>query len=180
MFTKIFGVGNKQVLLALTDEDEPTIRIYFRPEGLGVCNIGIGFKQKADALEKAQGAFETLAADAVKVHKLIGEALRSMPASALESCAEDACMEDMAPFAKLFGEGENQVLAVQVLEDDVEIQFFKTTPKGMQHTASVVFKDTEEGWDAADACLAKLNEATARILMDSPTLNPAEDVAHAS
>ena len=60
MFAKLFERDNKQIVVMLdyNDEDEPEVRFYFKPEGLGVCHVGLGFENCDDGQERAEQYLE--------------------------------------------------------------------------------------------------------------------------
>ena len=61
-FAKLFHFEEiGQVLVKLDDGDEgPEVRIYFQPDGLGVCSTAFNFKEDEEQTEwdKAEKAFE--------------------------------------------------------------------------------------------------------------------------
>lgn len=49
MFAKLYGPEDDQVLVLLQSGDEgPEVRVFFEPEGLGVCSAAIGWKDDSD------------------------------------------------------------------------------------------------------------------------------------
>lgn len=70
-------------------------------------------------------------------------------------------------FAKLFREGDKQVLVMVASGDDgPELRFCFKMPKFGLTTVKFGFEDTDEGWDAAEAVLAKVTEEIACELAD--------------
>ena len=65
MYAKIFKSKrfNQIVVMRRQDKDGgPEVRIYFQPEGMGVCEFGIGFRdnEPGDAPERLDKAFKSL------------------------------------------------------------------------------------------------------------------------
>lgn len=58
-FAKLFRADDTgQVLVVLDEGDEgPEIRISFKPKGLGVCSLKIGFKDTDAGWERAEATF---------------------------------------------------------------------------------------------------------------------------
>lgn len=50
MFAKLFGGDSDQVLVKLdmNEDGNPEVRVYFEPEGFGVCSIAIGWNDDSD------------------------------------------------------------------------------------------------------------------------------------
>jgi hypothetical protein len=60
-FAKLFDsekYGQILVLMTSGDLGEPAVELYFRPEGLGVCQMKLGFEDSDDGWDKADVAFE--------------------------------------------------------------------------------------------------------------------------
>lgn len=48
MFAKLFGEGDRQIAVILKESNEgPEVRLFFKPDGLGVCETGLGYPYKA-------------------------------------------------------------------------------------------------------------------------------------
>lgn len=81
IFAKLYqfdSVG--QVLVKLDDEENgPEVRLYFQPEGLGVCSSAFNFKADENGSEwdKAEQAFELV--DAEKAEKIVLGVLETLP-----------------------------------------------------------------------------------------------------
>ena len=61
MFAKLFETEIGQVLVKLdTDPDEgrPEVRIYFQPEGAGVCSLSFSFKDNDEGWGLAEKVFD--------------------------------------------------------------------------------------------------------------------------
>lgn len=68
-----------QVLVKLDDGDDGAeVRIYFVPEGLGVCSVAMTFKagSQEDQWSKAERAFDMV--DREKAHALVTDTLRTI------------------------------------------------------------------------------------------------------
>lgn len=77
-FAKLFGTGRDQVLVKLDGDEanQPEVRIYFKPPGLGVCSIALnGWKDNEADWKTADEAFA----------KVDEAAARSMIKSAMEA-----------------------------------------------------------------------------------------------
>lgn len=62
-FAKIFDSKKHGQIVAIkqkNDEELPEIKVFFYPEGLDVCSIGIGFTDDDDGWEKRDRGFEAL------------------------------------------------------------------------------------------------------------------------
>ena len=58
MFAKLFDTSYGQVVVLKqgNEDNEPEVRFFAEPEGLGVCSMAIGFEE--DAWEDADTAFD--------------------------------------------------------------------------------------------------------------------------
>ena len=69
-FAKLFTSEKVGQILILKSTDEPKIEIHFKPEHLGVCNIGIEFNKgdltEEEQYKKADDYFEKVALDEVE------------------------------------------------------------------------------------------------------------------
>lgn len=72
-FAKIFKdekYGQVVVFCEENDDEQPVINIYFKPEGLGICKVGMNFTDDDDGYDKRDEAFlkitETEAVGAAK------------------------------------------------------------------------------------------------------------------
>jgi len=56
MFAKLYGADKDQVLVKMdtNEECEPEVRVFVKPEGLGVCSIAVSFKDSDAGWKKAQ------------------------------------------------------------------------------------------------------------------------------
>jgi hypothetical protein len=81
-FAKLFTFDDLgQVLVKLDDEDDgPEVRLYFKPEGLGVCSTAFTFNKNADGTEwdKAEKAFALI--DHNQAESIVREILKTIPA----------------------------------------------------------------------------------------------------
>lgn len=79
-FAKVFhsnDIGQVVVMLIeCDDDDEPSIKFYFEPEGLGVCNVDLNFKDSDEGLQKAKKAFREL--DVGRVEEFVGNILSQL------------------------------------------------------------------------------------------------------
>ncbi len=73
IFAKLFVLETiGQVLVKLDDgENGPEVRLYFQPEGLGVCSTAFNFKadESGSEWDKAEKAFEMVDSD--KAEKIV-------------------------------------------------------------------------------------------------------------
>ena len=65
MYCKVFKNKRYTQIVAMRRQDKdggPEVRLYFEPEGMGVCEFGIGFRddEPGDAAERLDRAFESL------------------------------------------------------------------------------------------------------------------------
>ena len=62
MFAKIFGSDDKQVLVCKVEGDagEPSVRFSTQPEGLGVCEMTLGFTDDDAGWDKRDAFFDKL------------------------------------------------------------------------------------------------------------------------
>lgn len=63
MFAKLFESDiHGQILVKLDDNDkgEPEVRIYFRPEGFGVCSLALTGKDTGPCRETLEGLFQRI------------------------------------------------------------------------------------------------------------------------
>lgn len=61
MFAKLFETEIGQVLVKIDEKDNtPEVRIFFEPDGLGVCSVALEFKddESGNAWDKADNCFE--------------------------------------------------------------------------------------------------------------------------
>lgn len=56
MFAKLYGTDKDQVLVKMDTNEEckPEVRVFVKPEGLGVCSIAVSFKDSDAGWKKAQ------------------------------------------------------------------------------------------------------------------------------
>jgi hypothetical protein len=90
-FAKLFGQGDGQVLVKLdtNDEDNPEVRVYCKPVGLGVCSAAWSWNDDSDASwEKAEKSFAS-----IDEEKALG-------------MARKVCAQLGVEFAEKAGEGE--------------------------------------------------------------------------
>lgn len=81
IFAKLFHfVSIGQILVKIDDEDNgPEVRLYFVPDGLGVCSVALTFEadETGDHWDKAQKAFDMIDSD--KAESIVKNALKTMP-----------------------------------------------------------------------------------------------------
>ena len=69
-FAKLFTSEKVGQILILNSTDEPKVEIHFKPESLGVCNIGMEFNKgtlsEEEQYEKADEYFEKVTLDMVE------------------------------------------------------------------------------------------------------------------
>lgn len=68
-------------------------------------------------------------------------------------------------FAKLYGEGDDQVLVMlgkHPDDDSPEVRFYTVPPGLGVCSIAAGYEDSEEGWDAAEAAFARTDEELAR------------------
>lgn len=58
-FAKLYGTG-RQILVMLQESDDgnPEIRFFTKPNGLGVCSFSVGYEDSDDGREKAAYYFD--------------------------------------------------------------------------------------------------------------------------
>ena len=77
-FAKLFNSEKVGQILILNSTDEPKVEIHFKPECLGICNIGMEFNKgdlsEDEQYKKADEYFEKITLDKVEsvVIELIG------------------------------------------------------------------------------------------------------------
>jgi hypothetical protein len=80
MYAKLFDNAQyEQILIKLDSDDDgkPEVRIYFAPDGLGVCSIAISFSDDSEGWEKAEKSFNLI--DNEKAVKMVDGALKGLP-----------------------------------------------------------------------------------------------------
>jgi len=72
-FAKLFaveGIGQILVMQDTNDDCNPAVKIFFQPEGFGVCCVALGFTDDDDGWEKCDKAFakmdQAMAEEAVR------------------------------------------------------------------------------------------------------------------
>jgi len=68
MFAKLYETELGQILVKQDDGDDGAeVRIFFEPEGLGVCSVALNWKQDDNETQwkKADSAFEKMTEEAV-------------------------------------------------------------------------------------------------------------------
>lgn len=78
MFAKLFGHDNDQVLMKLDTgkEGNPEVRVFFEPEGLGVCSWALEFEDSEDGWDKAEKAFAAFEKE--EILKIVSELKQSI------------------------------------------------------------------------------------------------------
>lgn len=77
MFAKLFGTDSDQVLVKIDANGEgcPEVRVFFSPEGLGVCSCALQWDDDTDASwGKAEAAFTQI--DEEKARGMVASACR--------------------------------------------------------------------------------------------------------
>ncbi len=70
-------------------------------------------------------------------------------------------------FAKLYGEGDNQVLVkLDEGEEGPEVRYYFQPPDLGVCSVAAVFPDTDEGWDRAQAAFDRTTEEIARRVVE--------------
>ncbi len=61
-FAKVFETAKGQIvaMLGCNDDDQPEVRFYAKPDGLGICQAAISWEDSDEGEEKAQHAFDNL------------------------------------------------------------------------------------------------------------------------
>lgn len=85
MYCKIFKNKRFEQIVVMRRQDKdggPEVRLYFKPEGMGVCEFGIGFRdnEPGDASARLDQAFNSL--DGQEAVILIDSYMKSMQARA--------------------------------------------------------------------------------------------------
>lgn len=85
MFARIFKSKAYDQIVVMRRQDKdggPEVRLYFQPEGMGVCEFGIGFRddEPGDAAERLDKAFQSI--DGNEAHILVKSYMESMKARA--------------------------------------------------------------------------------------------------
>ncbi len=81
MFAKMYETDLGQILVKQDDrEDGAEVRVYFKPENLGVCNLAFNWKDDDSETQwkKADSVFEKMTKDLA--YGIVKTALDSMPA----------------------------------------------------------------------------------------------------
>ena len=97
MFAKLFERGAAQCLVKLDSDEKgpPEVRVYFEPEGMGVCTAAISWDKDTDETwEKAEAAFTAMDATAAwKIAEGVCEKLGSKLANIEEPTAPPPLLE---------------------------------------------------------------------------------------
>jgi hypothetical protein len=60
-FAKIYGGDTDQILVLIDSGDSgPEVRLYFEPDGLGVCNVSLKYADTDDGWDRAEAAFNAI------------------------------------------------------------------------------------------------------------------------
>lgn len=84
MFAKLFNTKAGQILVKKdSEEDGPEIRIYFEPNGLGICSISFNWSKDDEmtAWDKVDRTFEML--DEAKCVALVNKTINEMAEAGL-------------------------------------------------------------------------------------------------
>lgn len=166
-FAKLFGEGRKQVLVQLTNDEGPKIRICFKLKSLGICQLAHRFESTPSGWAAAEALFEELTANEKTIRAEIKRIEKSFivpPARYWGPLA--VASNNNAPFAKLYGSDGQQVLVVMSPGDDeLGVDLYAWPNEFTQQTSGVSFGLTPQDLAAARALFDELDETSVRRIL---------------
>lgn len=69
MFAKLFDCeeyGQLLVKIDANDDGAPEVRVFFEPDGLGVCSVGLSYEDSDEGWDKAEESFDSFTTESAK------------------------------------------------------------------------------------------------------------------